>query len=73
MRQDPKTRKEYDIIHEQLARGVIERVDETSTTGVSRVHYLLYCKNYKIGIVYMTPLQNLMVPPLMIGYTLALH
>jgi hypothetical protein len=41
LQQDPKTLKEYDnIIQEQIARGIIERVDETSTTNASRVHYL---------------------------------
>ena len=60
MRQDPKTLKEYDnIIHEQLARGIIERVDETSTTDASRVHYLPHHaiirrdkKTTKLRIVY---------------------
>ena len=41
LQQDPKTLKEYDNnIQEQIARGIIEIVDETSTTNTSRVHYL---------------------------------
>ena len=41
LRQDLKTPKEYDnIIQEQIARGIIERVDKTSTADASRVHYL---------------------------------
>ena len=58
--QDPKTLKEYDnIIQEQIARGIIERVDETSTTDASRVHCLPHHaiirrgkKTTKLRIVY---------------------
>jgi hypothetical protein len=60
LQQDPKTLKEYDnIIQEQIARGIIERVDETSTTNASRVHYLPHHaiirrdkKTTKLRIVY---------------------
>ena len=60
LQQDPKTLKEYDnIIQEQIARGVIERVDETSTTNASRVHFLPHHaiirrdkKTTKLRIVY---------------------
>ena len=60
LRQDPKTLKEYDnIIKEQIARGIIERVDETSTTDASCVHYLPHHaiirrdkKTTKLRIVY---------------------
>ena len=60
LREDPKTLKEYDnIIHEQLDRGIIERVDPTSTGEGSRIHYLPHHaiirrdkKTTKMWIVY---------------------
>ena len=60
LREDPKTLKEHDnIIHEQLDRGIIERVDPTSTGEGSRIHYLPHHaiirrdkKTTKMRIVY---------------------
>ena len=60
LREDPKTLKEYDnIIHEQLDRGIIERVDPTSTGEGGRIHYLPHHaiirrdkKTSKMRIVY---------------------